>query len=59
MTARYYVDPSESGLPDTSPRAIYDNADGMPAVIVETQNGHWTAERQALLEAVLRAVNTP
>lgn len=48
-TAPYYTDPTTQGV-------IY-GPDGMPAIVVQKDQGKWTAERQALFEKVLAAVN--
>lgn len=51
---RYYLDPSPPG---TNGRTIYDNNDGMPAIVVMPQTGEWTADREAALELILKALN--
>ena len=47
---RYYLGPNEG-----ESRVIYDEKDGMPAITVEPQAGVWTADRQALLDAIMKA----
>jgi hypothetical protein len=49
---RYYTDVS-------TPGTIYDQRDGMPALVVMPQSGKWTDERQAMLEMVLKVINQP
>jgi hypothetical protein len=53
---RYYLDTSES---ETGSRIIYDSQDGMPTVAVMPKAGKWDAERQAMLDVILKTLNGP
>jgi hypothetical protein len=57
MSASYYlVDKATAATNALAARTIFDS-DGTPAIVVQLQAGKWTAERQALLETVLAALN--
>ena len=57
MSGSYYlIDKATAATNPLAARTIYD-ADGTPAIVVQPQAGKFTAERQALLETVLAAIN--
>jgi hypothetical protein len=57
MAGRYYlIDAATAAVDLKAARTIY-GPDGMPTITVELQAGKWTADRQALLETILAAVN--